>query len=440
MNRERVQKTMIDESALTPDEIGCIQANAWEKTFLYAWEHSPFYRSHLRAAGFKAGMRPKLGDLRSIPPIDKDVLSRRADEFLCVAPEKITDIATTSGTTGTPFLCRMTEADLQRLAYNEYLSFKCAGLTEADTVLLGVTLDRCFIAGLAYFLGLRMLGCAILRAGVSAPAMHFELMDRVKPTAMVTVPSFARMLAAKAAEAGADLRSNTVEKIVCIGEPVRASGFVLNEAGRTIEAEWGAKTFSTYGNTELQSALCECEAGMGGHLHPELLHIETLDDEGNPVGEGEVGELTATTFGIEGMPLIRYRTGDCAAIYAAPCACGRKTARIGPVIGRKKQKLKLLGTTIFPSTLQSVLDAEREVEKYAIIARSLADLSDSVEVLVHTSRDPEPLIARLRQAFSGRAKVSPEIRPASAEEIEALQMPPQARKRRVFVDMREERQ
>ena len=205
-----------------------------------------------------------------------------------------------------------------------------------------------------------------------------------------------------------------------------------HESGQAIEESWGAKVYSTYGVTELANSLCECEAGQGGHLHDEQLHIEILDDAGQPVADGEVGEIVATTFGVEAMPLIRYRTGDCAAFLRTPCACGRTTPRLGPIIGRKNQKLKFKGTSLFPSMLAAVLEEAADVESFVIIARRESELSDSIEVLVHGTAPA----AALREALQARAKIAPQIRHVTCEEIESWQMPPQARKRRTFVDLR----
>jgi phenylacetate-CoA ligase len=244
-------------------------------------------------------------------------------------------------------------------------------------------------------------------------------------------------LAGKAAEAQCHLAACGIRKAVCIGEPVRENDFSLNRAGLELEKHWGAKIFSTYGNTELATSLCECEAGLGGHLHPEFLFLEALDEQGRAVPDGEVGELTATTFGVEAMPLIRYRTGDFAAIHRARCRCGRHTLRIGPIVGRSKQKLKLKGATIFPSALKAVLDATPEVSSFVIIARRENNLSDAVEIKFSGAADPVKIIPALREQFQGAVKVVPQLTAASHDEIEKLQMPDGARKRRYFVDLRD---
>jgi phenylacetate-CoA ligase len=426
----------MNEAACSLAEIEAVQEAAWDEAFQYIAEKSPFYRGHLRRAGISARDKISLAEISRIPPIDRDVLSENAEEFLCVPREKVVDVVTTSGSTGQPLVWQLTESDLERLARNEELSFGCAGFTAADTVLLAVAMDRCFIAGMAYFLGLRKLGCTVIRVGPATPAMHCDMIGRLKPTAVVSVPSFLAHLADKARAAKFDLAQSGIRKAVCIGEPVRENNFSLNCAGRLVAKNWGAKVFSTYGITELAASLCECESGMGGHLHPELLLLEALDEAGNPVPDGEVGEITATTFGVEAMPLIRYRTGDFAALHRAPCGCGRRSLRIGPVVGRKNQKLKLKGTTIFPSAFKTILDATPGISSHVIIARRDTNLADTVEVKIACVGGAAEIFAALRERFQGEAKVVPQITVAPAAEIEKLQLPDGARKRCYFVDLR----
>ncbi len=397
----------------------------WEKTFRYAKANSPYYRELFRSSSDM----PRLED---VPMVDKKILSERNLEFLSAPRERIAEIVTTSGTTGKPLLWMLTDGDLKRLALNEKLSFECVGLAAHDTVLLAVAMDRCFLAGLAYWQGLRELGCASVRVGPPSATLILEMIDRIQPTAIIAVPSFLRVIAEKAAEAKYDLKNSPIRKTVCIGEPVRDASFNLNTSGRAIEAAWGARAYSTYGVTELANSLCECDAGQGGHLHDAMLHIEIVDDDGKHLPDGVVGEVVATTFGVEAMPVIRYRTGDCAALFRSPCACGRTTPRLGPIVGRKNQKLKFKGASLFPSSLQTVLDEFNGVESYVIVVRMEAELSDSIEVLVQG----QVAVEMLREAIQARTKIAPKVRHASREEIEALQMPPQARKRNTFVDLR----
>jgi phenylacetate-CoA ligase len=349
----------------------------------------------------------------------------------------VVDIVTTSGTAGEPLVCRLTEADLQRLAMGEHHSFRCAGLAASDTVLLAVTLDRCFIAGMAYFMGLRLLGCGIVRAGPATPLLGLKMLQRVSVTAIVGVPSSLLLLAEKAVEAGLDPGRMGVRKLICIGESSRKQDGSPNHAGQLLAQRWQARVYATYGNTELAASLCECDAGRGGHLHPEFLYLEALDETGGPVPDGQVGELTATTFGVEAMPLIRYRTGDFAAIFREPCSCGRQTPRIGPILGRASQKLKLKGTTVFPSALQAVLDSFPGLSGYVILANRNPNGADAVEVRLACGGDGNGTLRALRERFQGAVKVVPELTLAAPAEIEALQMPEGARKRRYFVDLRQ---
>lgn len=390
--------------------------------------HSPFYRDALC-------LLDDSSTNLAAPLLDKKTLSARNLDFLCVPRERIAEIVTTSGTTGEPLLWMLTDADVRRLARNEKLSFECVGLTARDTVLISVAMDRCFMAGLAYWLGLREIGCGVVRTGAASPLLVLEMIQRVQPTAIIGVPSFLRLVADKARDAGIDLKNCSVKKAVCIGEPIRDAAFALNTSGKAIEESWGAKVYSTYGVTELANSLCECDAGTGGHLHDDQLHIEILDDAGNPVADGEVGEIVATTFGVEAMPVIRYRTGDCAAMFRGPCACGRTTPRLGPIVGRKNQMLKSKGASLYPATLTAVLEQSAGVEAFVIIARKENELSDAIEVLICG----EASVTALRETFQARAKIAPLIRNASREEIESLQMPSRdggTRKRRTFVDLR----
>jgi phenylacetate-CoA ligase len=97
-----------------------------------------------------------------------------------------------------------------------------------------------------------------------------------------------------------------------------------------------------------------------------LLIAEILDDEGNLLPPQTLGELTITTLDVVGMPLLRYRTGDICMYYNEPCACGRNSIRLSPVVGRKNQMIKYKGTTLFPAAIFDALSSLTEVIDYVV--------------------------------------------------------------------------
>ncbi|MHC5054328.1 MAG: phenylacetate--CoA ligase family protein [Planctomycetota bacterium] len=423
------------EESLGPEDIASIQREGLAEAVDYACSSSPFYRDLLARWGLRPRDISTPDGLTRFPVTSKGDVSERNRDFLAVPESKVLDVVTTSGTTGKPTMWFLTGRDLERLALNEYLSFKVAGVGAEDVAFLSVTLDRCFVAGLAYYEGLKAVGAAVVRLGPASPAMHLDLMEELEPTAVVSVPSFLRRIAGCAAEQEREL-GRTVRRAVCIGEPVRDRELVLSPVGRGIEASWGARVHSTYASTEVLSTFCECEAGAGGHGHPELIFVEILDDDGNRLPPGEVGEVVATPLRVEGMPLLRFRTGDLSFLIEGGCACGRNTPRLGPILGRKGQMLKIKGTTVFPSAVRRALDALPAVASYVMVVTSDGALSDRLEVLVSSKGDGDQALEEAHERLQGELKVAPDVRLATIEEIESLQCPPGSRKRRLFIDNR----
>ena len=115
-----------------------------------------------------------------------------------------------------------TRSDLERVGYNEEISFRAAGVTAADRVLIAAAIDRCFMAGLAYFIGLTRIGATVIRGGSSSVAMLEELAVQYRPTAMVGVPTLLLVLADRLRERGIAPESLGVRRLICIGEPVRS--------------------------------------------------------------------------------------------------------------------------------------------------------------------------------------------------------------------------
>ena len=233
-----------------------------------------------------------------------------------------------------------------------------------------------------------------------------------------------------------DYKNTSVQSIVCIGEPIRDKDLQLSELGKRITSQWDVKLFSTYASTEMGAAFTECEHGNGGHLRPDLIILEVVDETGTEVANKEEGEVVVTTLGVEGMPLIRYRTGDICRVYKEACSCGRNTPRLGPVIGRKKQMLKFKGTTLFPPVIFNILDQEETIEEYLVEVNSNEFGNDDIKVIVDKHLESKEFVKKLKSAFKSKLRVSPEISFLHKEDILKIKFDPNQRKPKTFIDNR----
>lgn len=402
----------------------------------YLNSQSPYYSNLFRKFHIDPGSINKLSDLVRLPVTTKDDIQQYNEDFICVAREKIIDYITTSGTLGDPVTFAMTDKDLDRLAYNEAISFTCADGSKNDIYQLMTTLDRRFMAGLAYFLGIRMLGAGIVRVGNGIPEFQWDTIRRIHPNTIIAVPSFILKIIEYAETNGIDFRASSIRKAVCIGEPLRNNDFSLNTLGRKITEKWPITLYSTYASTEMGTSFTECGEGIGGHHHPELIIVEFLDENDKPVKEGEPGEVTITTLRVEGMPLLRFKTGDVCYHYSAPCKCGRTTIRLGPVICRKKQMIKYKGTTLYPPAFYDVLDNIDFITSYIVEVYTNQIGTDEILIHVGTNRSVEDAEKDIKEHFRAKLRVAPLIKFEAMETIRNIQFPETSRKIVKFIDNR----
>jgi phenylacetate-CoA ligase len=413
-----------------------MQLQKLQELLLYIAQHSPFYKELFAKHQLDVTAINSLADLSLIPVTNKEDLQQRNDDFLCVPAQKVIEYTSTSGTLGSPVTIALTDNDLNRLAYNEYNSFLCADGSPDDIYQLMLTLDRQFMAGIAYYLGIRKMGAGIIRLGPGVPSLQWETINRLKPTAIVAVPSFILKLIQFAKDSGIDINQTSVKKAICIGENIRNTDFSLNILGKKITEAWDIKLYSTYASTEMQTAFTECSEGKGGHYQPELVIVELLDENNQPVKPYTPGEVTITTLGVEGMPLLRYKTGDICMYFDEPCACGRTSLRLSPIIGRKKQMIKFKGTTLYPPALFDLLNEREEILDFVVEVSSNEIGLDQVLLYLLPAEDSEECDHRIRAYLQARLRVSPHIKYVSAEEIQKMQFKEASRKPIKFYDLR----
>jgi phenylacetate-CoA ligase len=182
---------MSELEAKSREEIQRFQEQELQKLLVYLNQHSKFYADLFKKHKIDISKIKLLSDLSHIPVTTKEDLQARGNDFICVSRDKIIDYMTTSGTLGEPVTFVLTEKDLDRLAYNEYLGFRCAGCTSQEIFQLMTTIDRRFMAGLAYFLGSRRLGSAMVRVGNGIPELQWDTIKRISPTAYSSTFIFA---------------------------------------------------------------------------------------------------------------------------------------------------------------------------------------------------------------------------------------------------------
>lgn len=398
---------------------------------------SPFYQQLFRRENTDISRIRSLDDLRHLPFTTKADIQQHNWDFLCVPHSELREYTATSGTMGSPVTIALTEKDLQRLAYNEHQSFLIAGGQPGDVYQLILTLDRQFMAGMAYYTGIRRMGAISVRTGAGLPAMQWDIAARYQSTVAVTVPSFLLSLGHWAQNHGLATRDCSFRQAVCIGEPLRRADFSLNALGKSVQDAWPHLDLrSTYAATELQTAFTECSARQGGHLQPDLCLVEIIDEQGQPVKDGAPGEIVITTLGVEGMPLLRYRTGDVAALHQGSCSCGRQSPRLGPVIGRMGQMIKYKGTTLYPNAIYEVLNEQACIEHYVVEVYSSEHGTEELVLHLCSREEPARCEQILKPLLQARLRVLPELRYHTKDAILQMQFPPESRKMVKFIDRR----
>ena len=413
-------------------EIHTVDIDRLKQTLRYVIKHSKFYKKHLENMDIQSVR--SFEDFQKLPFVNKADLTTHTKDFWCVDAESIVDYCSTSGSEGRPMTIPLTDVDMDRLAENEAGSFGVAGLGNKDIIQLCTTVDKRFMAGLAYILGARKLGVGMVRSGPGLPEYQWRSILEIKPSTLIVVPSFLVKMLQYAEEMGIDPYKTSVKRAICIGESIRNPDFTLNALGARINAKWKIDLHSTYASSEMQTAFTECTMSQGGHYNSDLIFPEIVDEKGEVLLPGNSGELVITTFGVEGLPLLRYKTGDITCLHAEICDCGHSSMRIGPIQGRKNQMIKVKGTSCYPPALIEVLNGIPKIESFQIQVY-YNDLGNDV-VSIYINADSDLSEKSIADTFRSRVRFAPEIIRMKADEIQEMVLPEDTRKAILFKDLR----
>ena len=313
--------------APTPEAVADWQLAALRRAVAHA-AAAPFYRDRL--AGLPAGFPRTPDEFAALPFTSPADLTEAHGRFLAVSQDELARMVTlaTSGTTGTPKRVGFTEADLEDIRHFFHIGISTL-VEPGDTVLILMPGQRPASIGDLLLQALPRLGAkGILGDPTGDPETLAADLRRHRPNSLVAAPSqIVRALEwPKVCAAARD----------CL-RTVLLSAEALPEGWKALLAErFGATVFDHYGATEMgYGGGVECEAQDGYHLRETELYFEVVDIEtGAPLPDGDLGEVVFTTLTPRGMPFVRYRTGDAAAMLAGPCPCGSRLRRLGPIAGR----------------------------------------------------------------------------------------------------------
>ncbi len=345
-----------------------------------AYDNVSFYRDLFNENGVEVGRVESIDDLSRLPfTYKRDLRDQYPFGMFAVPMREIIRIHASSGTTGKPTTVGYTRKDIA--VWAECMARTLAGAgTGEDDVVQNAYGYGLFTGGLGAHYGSELIGAAVVPISGGNTKKQLMLLQDYESDVLCSTPSFALYIADVAAEMGVDLPSLPLRVGVFGAEPWS------EEMRREIEAKLNIKALDIYGLSEITGpgVSFEClEAQSGLHVNEDHFYPEIIDpDTGEVLPAGEQGELVITTLSKEGIPLIRYRTGDISRLIEEPCACGRTTVRMARVSGRSDDMLIIRGVNVFPTQVESVLLMEKLVEPHYRLVVDRKGSMDQLEVQV----------------------------------------------------------
>lgn len=383
----------------------------------HAYDNSPYYRASFDAVGAHPDQVRSLDDIRRFPTINKSILRARQEarpilgDLAAVPEREVVYVSASSGSTGVPTLSPFTQGDFDDWIDYEARQFWSSGLRPTDRYAHSLNFSL-FIGG-PCVLGAQKLGALSIHAGTVPSERLLTILGQFQATAIWTTPSYAWYLGETAIKEGVDLKRDlAVRRIFVAGEP----GGSIPETRDRIETLWGASVYDYYGLSDIfGSCAGMCEEKHGLHWAEDHILVEVIDPaSGQPVKEGERGEMVLTTLKKRARPLIRFRTGDIVSFTTEPCRCGRTSQRLLGVHGRLDDMLIIRGVNIFPSDVEAIVrkDTELTGEYRLLVERKdhLDALTVEAEARHGANTAPDDLAARIKRQIKAVTGVGAAVR------------------------------
>lgn len=344
------------------------------------------------------------GDLRDAYPLG----------LMAVPEEQIVRIHSSSGTTGTPVIIPYTQKDVDDWALMFARCYETAGITNMDRIQVTPGYGL-WTAGIGFQNGAEKLGAMVVPMGPGNTDKQLRMMMDMKSTVLCATSSYALLLAEEIAKRGIGDKIHLKKGVIGSerwGEKMR----------RRIANELGVSLYDIYGLTEVYgpgiAVSCDYECGM--HYWDDYVYIEIVNPKtGEPVPDGEIGEIVITTLQKEGAPLIRYRTHDLSRKMIGECKCGCRHPRIDTIIGRTDDMIKVKGVNIFPSQVDDLLkDIEGASSEFQIIIDHMNG-KDIMTVFVEALPDVNKYLLEIeiQDAFKAKIGMTPAVKPVEIGDL-----------------------
>ena len=372
--KKRTRVTFFDRKLETLPRKGlqALQGRRLRKLLEEVLAGNRFYQRKLRAAGIRKPV--PLSRLSDLPFTTKkeivaDQLAHPVFGTNRTYPlELYTRLHQTSGTTGAPLRCLDTPESYQSFVTQWKFIYRGAGVEPGERIFVAFSFGP-FYGFWGAFDAAPQMGCLAISGGGQTSEQRLIQMRDLRPTVLVSTPTYALRLSEVAKAMGIDTAKLGVRATIHAGEP----GASIPSTRKRIEDIWGAKAYDHCGMTEIGGVGFECSAQVGPHVIESQFIAEVIDPEtGDSIEEGR-GEIVLTTLGRIASPLIRYRTGDLADVVRKRCACGRTFAHLrGGLLGRSDDMMTIRGINVFPSAIENILRQFPEVVEFqGIVTRAM---------------------------------------------------------------------
>ena len=375
-----------DRSTLDPieiasrDEISALQLERLKWSLRHAYDNEPFYTSSFDAAGIHPDDLTSLEDLAKFPfTVKTDLRDNYPFKMFAVPRERVALIHASSGTTGQPTGVGYTQKDLEVWGSVVARSLRAAGMRPGD-MLHNAYGYGLFTGGLGIHLGADALGLVTYPISGGMTPRQVRLIEDFQPKGITVTPSYALSILDEFAAQGMDPRASSLDVGIFGAEPW------TNAMRQEIEQAFDMHAVDIYGLSEVMGpgVSMECVESKDGlhiwedHFYPEIINPET----GQPVADGEQGELVFTSLSKEAFPIIRYRTRDLTRLLPGTA---RSMRRMEKVTGRSDDMIILRGVNVFPTQIEEALMATAGLAPHFQIELSRPDRMDQMRVLCECS-------------------------------------------------------